>query len=223
LDVDGRPLHLRWDYTRTEIIADGVVHALGLALGVAGTITIVVLTLNSSHDVKIASALLYTGALLSVLTISAAYNLWPVSPWKWRLRKFDHSAIYLLIAGTYTPFLLQTPMNRSSFALLVWVWTVACIGIALKLLLPGRFDRTSIGLYLLLGWSGVAAYDSVVAGLPSFTLQLLAAGGILYTVGVIFHAWRGLRFQNVVWHAFVLVAMACHYVAVLETVAHPGS
>jgi hemolysin III len=148
--------------------------------------------------------------------------MWPVSPWKWLLRRFDHSAIYLLIAATYTPFLLQLKGNTVTAGLLVAVWATAAVGIVLKLFLPGRFDRLSVGLYLFLGWSGVIAYDTLVAALPRSTLALLMAGGALYSIGVVFHAWRSLRYQNAVWHAFVLAAALCHYFAVLETVAFAG-
>jgi hemolysin III len=219
LDEDGRPLGFTWRYTRAEIVADGVVHVLGVVLAVAGAIALVLLTLHASNGIKIASALIYTAALIAVLGLSAAYNLWPVSPRKWLLRRFDHSAIYLLIAGTYTPFLLHMKGSIASTGLLVGVWAAAAVGIALKLFLPGRFDRLSIALYLLLGWSGVLAYDTIVKTLPGETLALLAAGGLLYTVGVIFHTWRDLRFQNAVWHGFVLLAALCHYFAVLDMVA----
>jgi hemolysin III len=103
-----------------------------------------------------------------------------------------------------------------SLALLVWVWSVAMAGVALKLLLPGRFDRVSIALYLLLGWSGVLAWEPVFASLPPRTVRLLAAGGLVYTAGVLFHLWESLRFQNVIWHALVLVAAGCHFGAVLD-------
>lgn len=219
LDEDGRPRGFQWQYTRAEIVADGIVHAVGLALAVAGAIALILLTLEASGAVRIVSALIYAVALMTVLGLSAAYNLWPVSPCKWLLRRFDHSAIYLLIAGTYTPFLLKMHASLASTALLIGVWAAAAVGIAVKLLLPGRFDRLSIALYLLLGWSGVVAYDAIVRTLPDATLALLAAGGLLYTVGVVFHAWRTLRYQNAVWHGFVLVAALCHYFAVLETVA----
>ena len=95
------------------------------------------------------------------------------------------------------------------------MWIASVSGIALKLRFPGRFDRVSIGLYLLTGWSGVMAYDAMAA-LPHSTLRLLVLGGILYTVGVVFHLWRSLRFQNAIWHAFVLAAAACHYGAVVD-------
>jgi hemolysin III len=153
-----------------------------------------------------------------MLGMSATYNLWPVSPAKWLLRRFDHSAIYVLIAATYTPFLVEMNDRVVGIALLVGVWMVAVAGIALKVFLPGRFDKLSVGLYLALGWSGVIAYDSIAASLPDSVLWLIAVGGILYSLGVIFHAWERLRFQNAIWHSFVLLAAACHYTAVLDLV-----
>ena len=223
LDRDGRPLRLTWKYTRPEIIADGVVHAIGLALGIVGAVALLILTTKAAGGVRIASALIYAAGLIALLGFSAAYNLWPVSRWKWRLRRFDHSAIYLLIAATYTPFLLQMKSSIVSIGLFAGIWATAIAGMALKLFLPGRFDRLSVGLYLVLGWSGVLAYDTVIAALPASTLALLAAGGALYSIGVVFHAWHSLRFQNAVWHAFVLAAALCHYFAVLETVALAGN
>jgi hemolysin III len=222
LDPDGRPAGLAWDYSRAEIIADAVIHAVGIALGITGAVALIVLTIHAAGGVKVASALIYTVGLVALLGLSAAYNMWPVSRAKWLLRRFDQSAIYLLIAATYTPFLLQIKGNFVSLGLLAGVWTTALAGIALKLFLPGRLDRLSVVVYLVLGWSGLIAYDALVAALPRSTLALLAAGGVLYSVGVVFHAWRSLRFQNVVWHAFVLAAALCHYLAVLDTVALAG-
>jgi hemolysin III len=159
--------------------------------------------------------LVYITGLVTMLALSAAYNMWPVSPAKWVLRRFDHSAIYLLIAGTYTPFLAQMKSALASTGLGVGVWLSAAIGMALKLALPGRFDRLAVVLCLLLGWSGVIAYDSFASALPSASLWLLAIGGILYSVGALFHVWQGLRFHNAIWHGFVLIAASCHYSAVL--------
>jgi hemolysin III len=96
------------------------------------------------------------------------------------------------------------------------VWTASLVGIILKLVLPGRFERLSIVLYLLIGWSGVILWDRILL-LPGTSLWLLGAGGLLYTVGVVFHVWESLRFQNAIWHAFVLVAAACHYGAVFHS------
>jgi hemolysin III len=223
VEPDGRPWGLSWNYTRREIIADGVIHAIGIALGIFGAAVLIGLTVRAAGGVQIASALVYAAGLIALLGISAAYNLWPVSRWKWRLRRFDQSAIYLLIAATYTPFLLHIKGGAASLGLLAGVWAAAVAGIVVRIALPGRFERLSVGLYLLLGWSGVIAYDTLVAALPGSTLALLVAGGALYTIGVVFHTWHGLRFQNAIWHGFVLTAALCHYFAVLETVALAGN
>jgi hemolysin III len=156
--------------------------------------------------------------LLAMLVLSATYNLWPVSRAKWVLRRFDHSAIYLLIAATYTPFIMELKDSILAMALLVGVWCVAIVGIMLKLVLPGRFDRLSVGLYLAMGWSGMTLYGRVVAILPTFALCFVVAGGALYSLGVVFHAWQRLRFQNAIWHCFVLLGAACHYMAVMDLV-----
>jgi hemolysin III len=205
---------ISWDYDRAEIIADGVVHAIGVCLGLIGAVTIVVFAVKLDR-IEVVPILVYVIGLVTMLGLSAAYNLWPVSPAKWVLRRFDHSAIYLLIAGTYTPFLAQMKSVLASVGLGVGVWLSAVIGMALKLALPGRFDRLAVVLCLLLGWSGVIAYDSLVSALPSVSLWLLAIGGILYSVGALFHVWQGLRFHNAIWHGFVLLAASCHYLALL--------
>ncbi|MBN9598160.1 MAG: hemolysin III family protein [Afipia sp.] len=209
---------IRWEYDRAELIADGVIHVLGIAFSVIAASVLITLAAIYASPAQIVSVSIYAAGLTAMLGISATYNLWPVSPVKWLLRRFDHSAIYVLIAATYTPFLAQMQDRVVAVALLIGVWSVAAIGIALKVLLPGRFDRLSIALYLALGWSGVVAYESVMSSLPSTTLWLIAAGGVLYSAGVIFHAWRRLRFQNAIWHSFVLLAAACHYSAVVDLV-----
>jgi len=211
---DRYPGQISWDYDRAEIIADGVVHAIGVCLGLVGAVTIVVIAVWMER-IEVTPILIYVIGFITMLALSAAYNMWPVSPAKWVLRRFDHSAIYLLIAGTYTPFLVQMKNVLASVGLGVGVWLSAVIGIALKLALPGRFDRLAVVLFLMLGWSGVIAYDSLASALPSASLSLLAIGGILYSVGALFHVWRGLRFQNAIWHGFVLLAASCHYAAVL--------
>jgi hemolysin III len=208
-----------WNYDPREIIADGVIHVIGICFGLIGAVIIIFIASHSTKMVAIASVLIYAVALVAMLGFSAAYNLWPVSHTKWILRRFDHSAIYLLIAGTYTPFIAQLKNSFASGGLLTGVWLTAGVGVMLKLALPGRFDGAAVVLYLLLGWSGVMAYGSGLASLPSLTFWLLAAGGVLYSMGVIFHLWRSLRFQNAIWHAFVLLATICHYTAVLEFAA----
>ena len=209
---------IRWNYDRVELIADGIVHAIGILSGVIAATVLIVLTAIYANPRDIVVVSIYVAGLLLMLGLSATYNLWPVSPTKWVLRRLDHSAIYVLIAATYTPFIMELSNSVFAIALLVGVWCVAIFGIALKLGWPGRFERLSVGLYLALGWSGLMLYDSVVAGLPRMALWFVLAGGAMYSLGVIFHAWQRLRFQNVIWHCFVLSGAACHYTAVLDLV-----
>jgi hemolysin III len=211
---DTCPGQISWHYERAEIIADGIVHAIGACLGLIGAVLIIALAVKMD-PIDVAPILVYVIGLVTMLALSAAYNMWPVSPAKWILRRFDHSAIYLLIAGTYTPFLAQMKNVMASAGLGIGLWVSAVIGMALKLAFPGRFDRLAIVLCLLLGWSGVIAYDSLVSVLPNSSLWLLAIGGILYSLGTVFHVWQSLRFHNAIWHSFVLLAASCHYLAVL--------
>ena len=144
----------------------------------------------------------------------------PVSPLKWLFRRLDQSAIYLLIAATYTPFISQLKDDGSlSTSLLIAIWSSAIAGILIRLLFPGRFDIVSIVLYVAMGWSGIIAYDKATASLPFSVIAFIAAGGVLYTVGVIFHLWERLRYQNAIWHSFVLLGAACHFTAVLDLIS----
>src|SRR6187402_3508181 len=143
---------MQWNYDRAELIADGVVHIVGICFGLVAATALIVLTAVYATAVDIAAVSIYVAGLLAMLVLSATYNLWPVSRAKWVLRRFDHSAIYLLIAATYTP--------------LIRVWCTAIVGIVIKLVFPGRYDRLAVGLYLAMGWSGVMLYDAVVKALP---------------------------------------------------------
>src|SRR6195952_1339860 len=160
---------VRWNYDRAELIADGVVHGIGVLSGLIAATVLIVLTAIYATPLEVAVVSVYVAGLLTMLVLSATYNLWPVSRAKWVLRRFDHSAIYVLIAATYTPFIMEIKDSIFAVALLVGVWCVAIVGVVLKLFLPGRFDRLSVGLYLAMGWSGFMVYDSVVATLPTLT------------------------------------------------------
>jgi hemolysin III len=209
---------VRWNYDRAELIADGVVHGIGVFGGLIAATVLVVLTAVYASALDVAVVSVYVAGLLTMLVLSATYNMWPVSRAKWVLRRFDHSAIYLLIAATYTPIIMELKDSLFAMALLIGVWCVAIVGIVIKLVVPGRFDRLSVGLYLAMGWSGVMLYGRVVNALPALALWFVLAGGMLYSFGVIFHSWRRLRFQNAIWHCFVLLGAACHYTAVLDLV-----
>ena len=209
---------MHWNYDRAELIADGVVHIVGICFGLVAATVLIVLTAVYATAFEVAVVSVYVTGLLAMLVLSATYNLLPVSRAKWVLRRFDHSAIYVLIAATYTPFIMALKESYLALVLLIGVWCVAIGGVVLKLALPGRYDRLAVGLYLALGWSGVMLYDAVVKAVPPLALWFVVAGGVLYSLGVIFHAWQRLRFQNAIWHGFVLLGAACHYTAVLDLV-----
>ena len=209
---------IRWNYDRAELIADGIVHGIGVFGGVVAVTVLIVLAAVFASAYEVVTVSVYAAGLLAMLGFSAAYNLWPVSRRKWLLRRFDHSAIYVLIAATYTPIFAQLQDRVFAMSLLAGVWGVAAVGVTVKLMFPGRFDRLAVGIYLAMGWSGIIAYDAGLSQLPKLAFWLILAGGLLYSFGVIFRAWQRLRFQNVIWHCFVLLGAACHYTAVLDLV-----
>ncbi|RCS24949.1 hemolysin III family protein [Phyllobacterium salinisoli] len=215
--ADRLPRQFRWNYDIAELWADGVVHVVGVIFAVIGAVILIAFSINADPPVLSVAAIVYASSLVAAISVSAIYNIWPVTPTKWFLRRFDHAMIYLLIAGTYTPFTIK--MGPQSWPLLAAIWTIAIIGILLKLFLPGRFDRLSILLYLALGWSGVLVYDAMTTSLSPTVVRLIAAGGIVYSLGVIFHVWERLRFQNAIWHGFVVTGAALHYCAVFYSIS----
>ena len=200
-------------YHRDEIIADGIVHGAAIVAALSGGIFLLTRDLHSG-TAKISALVVYLLALLAMLGFSAAYNMTPVSPTKWFLRRFDHSAIYVMIAGTYTPLLLQLMDAALAGILAIIVWAGALAGVALKVLLPGRYDGLAVIAYLALGWVGIFTASSFFAVLPKITMLLIVVGGLLYSAGVPFYLWERLKFQNVIWHAFVAAAAATHFVAI---------
>jgi hemolysin III len=204
--------------TRGELVADGVIHVIGVSAGLIGAAILVIAAATRGSPLELAALLTYSGGLLAMLGCSAAYQLLRSSRRRELLRCFDHSAIFLMIAGTYTPFTLLRIRPFWDVVLTAAVWSIAVAGIALRLLRPQVFDRVSIAFYLALGWAGLAAIAPLVPMVHLSTLVLLGAGGLLYTAGVAFHMWDRLPFQNAIWHTFVLMAAAVHYAAVLEEI-----
>jgi hemolysin III len=204
--------------TRYERVADGVIHMIGIAAGLIGAAILVISAATRGSPRELAALATYSGGLLAMLGCSAAYQILRSSKRRELLRCFDHTAIFLMIAGTYTPFTLLRTRPVWDVALTAVVWSIAATGIALRLLRPQVFDRVSIAFYLALGWAGLAAVAPLVPFVQVSTLVLLGAGGLLYTAGVVFHLWERLPFQNAIWHAFVLVAAGAHYAAVLEEI-----
>ncbi len=199
---------------RRELLADVAVHALGLALGAAGVVAMLAVVAQSSADGQVLPITVYLVGLLAMLGCSALYNVWRSCRWRDWLRRFDHAAIFIMIAGTYTPLGLRLPSGWA-LGLTAGVWTAALAGVAAKLFQPRRAETLSVALYLALGWVGVIAAEPLLASLDRTTLVLLLAGGVVYSVGVVFHLAARLPYARALWHGFVLVAAAIHYAAIV--------
>ena len=200
-------------YRRAEIAADAVIHALGVGFALIGGPILIGLVAAEGEAWPIVAISIYVATLIAMFTASAGYNLIPIESWKGWLRRLDHSTIYLKIAGAYTPFAAISIGGFVGKALLATVWAVALLGLALKLLYPRRFEILSIVLYLALGWAAVFVAGDVARSVDSMALILVLIAGGLYSVGVIFHLWERLPFQNAIWHLMVLSATAVLYAA----------
>ena len=210
-------------YSFDELVADGVVHAVAILAGMVG---MAVLFRRVAVDGSLAEGLavaVYAVGFFAMFGSSFAYNMAPPSPLKWTLRRFDHSSIYLMIAGTYAPLLTQLESRTWAWALAIVVWTGAVAGVVVKVALPGRFDRLSIGVYLMLGSVGAIAARPLIDSLSPSILALIVVGGLLYAVGIVFYVWHSLKFQNAIWHGFVAAAAACHFAAIAGCVARAGA
>lgn len=214
---------IKWNYDRSELIADGVVHGVGLAFALIGVTAMIFYASVWSTSGQLIAAWIYGAGLVTTLSISFLYNLYPVSQTKWFLRRFDHSSIFILIAATYTPFLQRGWDDPYLFGMLIGIWSIAIVGVLIKCVFPGRFDKLAILLYLAMGWSGVFAAGPLLSQLTETTMILILAGGVIYSLGVIFHVWEKLRFQNAIWHGFVVTAAAVHYSAVLTCISSASS
>jgi hemolysin III len=205
-------------FTLAELVADGIVHGIGLVMALsAGTVLLVFAALGTAPEL-IPALCLYVGSLIVVLSVSLTFNLWPMSPIKRFLARVDQAAIFLFIAGTYTPFLALIGNSPMADLMMALVWGAALTGIALKLIVPERFGRLAIALYLGIGWSGVLVFQSLAMALPPVALWLILAGGIAYSAGIVFHLWERLKFHNVMWHAFVVAGASLHLFATLDCV-----
>lgn len=202
-----------------ELLADGIVHALALLAGVIAFPVLLVHALQTSGPGTFAALTVYAAGFFLMWGFSLAYNMTPPSALKGLLRRFDHSMIYVMIAGTYTAILPHLENAGWAWTLGALVWTGAVAGILVKVLWPGRHDRLSILAYVALGWVGVIAIGPLSAALPVASVWLLAAGGVTYVSGVAFFVWERLRFQTAIWHLFVAVAAGLHFAAVAVAVA----
>jgi hemolysin III len=194
--------------------ADLVVHVAGLTLALAGGGVLLGLALHQGSPGRVASVSVYAAALLAMLGLSTAYNF-AKATWRPLLRRFDHAGIFLMIAGSYTPFTTQVLTGGWAIGMTAAVWAVALAGVAGKLLMPGLDRKVWVGVYLALGWLILVALKPMMHAAAWAALVLLALGGILYSTGVIFYAAKRLKFRRAIWHGHVVAAAGAHWTAVL--------
>ena len=198
-----------------EELANCATHGVGLALSVAGFVALLALAWAYGDAWHLASCAVYGASLVALYSASTLYHGARSPRAKRLLQALDHCGIYLLIAGTYTPFTLVTLRGPWGWTLFGLVWGLALAGILLRLVCGGRFRAASVASYVMLGWLCVIAVKPILAQVPLGALAWIAAGGLAYTTGVFFFAARRIPHHHAIWHVFVLGGSVCHYVAVL--------
>lgn len=204
--------------TDAERRLDAVILGSGLVAAIIGCATIAATLPGHARTGPLAALAFYGVALIAMLSFALSYNLARGDKARGILRRLDHAGIFLMIAGTYTPFALVAIGGYWGWALIAFVWAGALAGMVMKLAWPHRFERASIVAYLALGWALLGAVPPMLERLPTAALVLLGVGGVLYSGGVGFHVMRRMPFQNEAWHLCVVAASACHFAAVVLAV-----
>jgi hemolysin III len=203
----------RTTYSRAETISDATVHVAGTALALAAVPVLITMTAFLRPDIPaIIGTSVYGATLIAMLLCSALYNMFSAPGWNGVLRRLDHSAIYVKIAGTFTAFCLLS--EATDIPLIIFMWTAALAGVALKIAAPQRFRWLGFGLYLGMGWFGALAGRSLFAAMTTPVLSLVVTGGLLYTVGTLFYLRDAMPYHRTIWHVFVLAASAVFFAAI---------
>jgi len=198
-----------------ELIANSISHGVGVILGIIG---LVVLLLNSSSFVETLASAIFGGSLILLYSSSTLFHSFPHNMRRVYtvFQRFDHSAIFILIAGTYTPFLLLAVGNTQAYILLAILWLLTVLGIVMKSIWIRKYHKVHLAIYLLMGWSIVFVFDEAITGLENSFIFVLI-GGLCYTFGVIFYVMK-FKYQHFVWHLFVLAGSIFHYISILELI-----
>jgi hemolysin III len=201
-------------YTFREELANCVTHGIGAALAFIGLAALVLLAAIYGNRWHVTSFTIYGVSLVILYSASTLYHSVQHPGAKRLLRTLDHASIYILIAGTYTPFLLIGVRGTLGWSLLAIVWMMALTGIAWKIFFLGRFEVMATIMYIFMGWMGVLAFRQMLVNIPPPGVTMLFAGGLIYTFGVIFYAWEKLPYNHAIWHLFVIGGSICHFYAV---------
>lgn len=213
-EINGRSTNLM-GYTAGEEIANSITHGIGAALSIAGLTLLVSLAVIYGDVWRVVSFSIYGSSLVLLYLCSTLYHSIQHPKAKRILRIFDHSAIYLLIAGSYTPFTLVSMRGPWGWTLFGVVWGLALLGIAFKTVFIGKYEKWATAAYVLMGWLVVIAFKQMLVTVPPGGIVWLVVGGVVYTLGVLFYAWEKLPYNHAIWHLFVMGGSACHFFAVL--------
>jgi hemolysin III len=206
------------EYSPLHEIVNSVTHGIAAAFSIAGLSVLVVLAVLKGDPWRIVSFSIYGGTLVALYLTSTLYHGIAAPAAKRFFRRLDHAVIFLLIAGTYTPFTLVLLRGAWGWFLFGTVWTLAVLGIGLKVFFMDRSEVVSIALYLLMGWAGVLAIKPAIMVMPPAGIVWMVIGGLSYSLGVIFYAWERLPFNHSIWHLFVVGGSVCHFFVVLFVV-----
>ena len=206
-----------------EELWNALTHGLGAVAAFAASAVLITLAAIWGTPWQLASAIVFSSSLLLLYIASTLYHAIPNQTAKARLKIFDHCAIFVLIAGTYTPFTLIGLRDHGGWWLFAAIWTLAVIGVVFKLFFTGRFKGLSTLIYIGMGWLAIFAIKPMMAEIDATTLTWLFAGGIAYTAGTIFYMSRRIPYAHAIWHVFVLAGSVCHFVAVSMQVLDPPS
>jgi len=202
-------------YTFGEELAHGISHGIGAVLGIVALCVMVVRSTLHGDVREVVASSIFGASLILMYTASTLFHSIPLQRTKHLFRIIDHCLIYVLIAGTYTPFTMITLHGTAYGTALFWfVWGLAAVGILFKVFTTGRFEALSLVVYLLMGWCGVVVARPLIHRLDDGGLWLLLAGGLAYTVGTLFYAWQRMRYHHAIWHGFVLLGSICHFLCV---------
>jgi hemolysin III len=205
-------------YRLREEIAHSIIHGIGAILAIAGLVILIVNAATLGSARQIVSCSIFGAALVLLYSASTLYHGIQHPKAKKVLRVIDHSSIYLLIAGTYTPFTLVNMQGTWGWSLFVIIWLAALLGIVLQFSPLRRFSSIRLILYVAMGWAALVAIKPLSASVPASALTLIVAGGLSYTVGIVFYLWHRLPYHHAIWHLFVLSGSALHYIAVLFSI-----
>ncbi|MEW5681527.1 MAG: hemolysin III family protein [Pseudomonadota bacterium] len=201
-------------YSKAEELLHALSHGLGALLGITALIVMLTVSLPLQDGWYIASSIIYGSSLILLYSSSTLYHAVSEAVLKRRLRQLDHAAIFILIAGTYTPFLLINLRDSWGFVLFAVIWLIALTGVIIELATGLKYKKLSLSLYLGMGWLVIVAIEPMLRYVDTPGLLLLLAGGLSYSFGVIFYVWKGLFLHHLIWHLFVLAGSVLHFFAV---------